>query len=161
ARTKGRGNAALCVAGVAFGWIGFGQNQHATRGRERHGCPQPGDPAADDHVVIDVCRTEGQSVDVILVAWEFQSSDFRVQIAGRNSDFTIGHVLSSQFSVLILKSEVRNLNSHCHSLWSPSASTSRRRPVSTPSRSRMECSIGSHTYSTKPSCRHGGLSSRV
>ena len=67
ARTERRRDAALCVPGVAFGRIRLGQNEHAADRRKRDGSAQTSNTAAYDDVVTDVGRTEGQSVDVILM----------------------------------------------------------------------------------------------
>src|SRR5262249_41931996 len=65
--SKRRRDAALCVTGVALRGIRFRQNEHAADRRKSNSCSQTSDAAADDDVVTDVCRGEGQSMDVILV----------------------------------------------------------------------------------------------
>ena len=49
--TEGRGNAPLCIAGVAFAWIGLRKNDDVARIRERQRGAQTGDSAADDEEV--------------------------------------------------------------------------------------------------------------
>jgi hypothetical protein len=50
-RTNRDGNAALRIAGVALGWIGLGDDEDATMGREVTGGAETGDAAADDQEV--------------------------------------------------------------------------------------------------------------
>ena len=49
--TEGRGNAPLCMAGVAFAWIGLRKNDDVARFRERQRGAQTGDSAADDEEI--------------------------------------------------------------------------------------------------------------
>ena len=86
ARTERRYDAALCETGVAFGRIRLGQNDTRPSPRARSG-PQASNAAAHDDVVTDVGRTEGQSVDVILMTQG--SKNLAVFFLSLNSEFPI------------------------------------------------------------------------
>ena len=58
-----RGDAALRVAGVAFGRVRLGEDQHAADRRERNRGAQPRDAAADDDEVVKI-RSWGTPVTV-------------------------------------------------------------------------------------------------